>query len=175
MSPSRLIDLLLRLLFGKSPLYRDIRRVQRMMRKVQRQSARPRATGTMPGAVAGPCRVIDGDTIDVDGWRIRLAGIDAPELNDPWGREAKSHLIMLCRGQVVRAVPDGTVSYQRHVATCYLPDGRDIAAEMVRAGLALDWASYSGGKYRHLEPPGARRHLWRCEAHQNGHRAPSRG
>lgn len=30
-------------------------------------------------------------------------------------------------------------SYDRVVATCYLPDGRDLSAEMVKIGQAIDW------------------------------------
>jgi endonuclease YncB( thermonuclease family) len=62
---------------------------------------------------------------------------------------------------------DGT-SYNRVVAVCTLPDGRDLSAEMVKAGLALDWEKFSGGKYRHLEPEGVRKKLWRCAAKHNG-------
>lgn len=32
--------------------------------------------------LTGPARVIDGDTVDVRGQRIRLHGIDAPEVSD---------------------------------------------------------------------------------------------
>ncbi|MFV2002606.1 MAG: nuclease, partial [Paracoccaceae bacterium] len=55
---------------------------------------------------------------------------------------------------------NGERSHDRLVGTCCLPDGRDIAAELVRQGLALDWARFSGGKYRHLEPSDARNKLW---------------
>lgn len=60
------------------------------------------------------------------------------------------------------------MSYDRVVAECFLPDGRDLAAELVKAGLALDWPKFSGGKYRHLEPPDARRKLWRANLRQGG-------
>jgi micrococcal nuclease len=60
------------------------------------------------------------------------------------------------------------LSYDRLVAECFLPDGRDLAAELVRCGLALDWSKFSGGKYRHLEPADARRRLWRAQARQRG-------
>lgn len=122
--------------------------------------------------LSGPCWVIDGDTIDIGGKRIRLSGIDAPELDHPYGKSAKWALITLCKGMKITAVFDGEVSYERGVATCYLPDGRDLSAEMVKLGMALDWAKYSGGKYRSLEEPGLRRKLWRCDARQKG-RMPS--
>lgn len=112
--------------------------------------------------------MIDGDTIDIAGTRIRLAGIDAPELGDPYGNKAKWTLVNLCKGQQVRAVYDGEQSHDRTVATCYLPDGRDLSAEMIKAGMAIDWPKFSHGKYRHLEPHGIRKKLWRCDARQRG-------
>jgi micrococcal nuclease len=54
-----------------------------------------------------------------------------------------------------------------------LPDGRDLSAEMVKAGHAIDWRKFSGGKYRQLEPDGIRKKLWRCDARQKG-RMPAR-
>lgn len=60
------------------------------------------------------------------------------------------------------------VSYDRIVAKCYLPDGTDLAAELVRQGLALDWPKFSGGEYRILEPEGIRKKLWRAAAKQQG-------
>lgn len=56
----------------------------------------------------------------------------------------------------------------RTVAVCRLGDGRDLSAEMVRCGLAIDWPKYSGGKYGDLELPEARRKLWLADARQKG-------
>lgn len=122
--------------------------------------------------LAGRCWVVDGDTIWIGETSIRLAGIDAPELDHPWGVNAKVHLIKLCKGQTIRAVFHGEQSHLREVATCYLPDGRDLSAEMVRAGMAVDWPKYSGGKYRPLETAHARQLLWRCVARQQGRMPP---
>lgn len=116
----------------------------------------------------GRAWVIDGDTIDISGTRIRLAGIDAPEVDHPYGKTAKWALVNLCKGHEVRAVFDGDLSHDRTVATCYLPDGRDLSAEMVKAGLAIDWPKFSRGKYAGLELPGTRKKLWRCDARQKG-------
>lgn len=124
-------------------------------------------------AIVGRCWVVDGDTIDIGGTRIRLAGIDAPEMDHPYGKEAKFALIRLCQGEQVRAVFSGDLSHDRTVATCYLPDGRDLSAEMVKAGLAIDWPKFSKGRYRHLEPDGVRRRLWRCDARQKGRMPPT--
>ena len=123
-------------------------------------------------AVVGTCYVIDGDSIVIGNVMIRLAGIDAPELNQPWGQKDKWALFDLCKGQVVRAELDGSMSYDRLVATCYLPDGRNLSVEMVTMGLALDWAKFSGGLYRSFEPAGIRKKLWRVEARHRGQFPP---
>lgn len=122
--------------------------------------------------VRGRAWVIDGDTIDINGRRIRLAGIDAPEMDHPYGKNAKWTLVNLCKGQDIRAVYDGDLSHDRTVATCYLPDGRDLSAEMVKAGMAIDWPKFSRGKYAALELPGIRKKLWRCDARQKGRLPP---
>ena len=124
--------------------------------------------------VRGRAWVIDGDTLDISGTRIRLAGIDAPELDHPYGKSAKWVLVNLCKGTEIRAVCDGDVSHDRTVATCYLPDGRDLSAEMVKAGMAIDWPKFSRGKYAGLEPEGIRKKLWRCDARQKGRMPPPR-
>ena len=118
--------------------------------------------------IRGHCWVIDGDTIMINKTCIRLAGIDAPELDHPYGQVAKRVLMGLCRGQVVTATTDGSSSYERTVAVCHLADGRDLSAEMVKAGFALDWRRYSGGRYRHLEVEGTRKKLWRVDAKHKG-------
>ncbi len=118
--------------------------------------------------LSGRCYVIDGDTITIAGQNIRLFGIDAPELDDPYGKISKQKLMQLCAGQKIKAVCTGDLSHERQVAKCYLADGRDLSAEMVKNGMAIDWPKYSGGAYRHLEPDGVRKKLWRCVARQNG-------
>ena len=125
-------------------------------------------------SVVGPCWVVDGDTIVIDKITIRLFGIDAPEMDHPYGQKAKWALLNLSKGQEVRAVFDGSLSHDRSVAICYLPDGRDLSAEMVKLGMALDWPKYSGGRYRQFEHPGLRRIHWRADARQKGRFPPTR-
>ena len=140
-----------------------------------RRQAEPRAIAVklrqpvpVETVLRGRCWVIDGDTIVINKIRLRLAGIDAPELDHPWGKKSKWAMVQLCKGQTVTARIKPELSYDRMVAECFLPDGRDLAAELVRIGLALDWPKFSGGKYRHLEPEDARRKLWRADARQRG-------
>lgn len=116
----------------------------------------------------GAAYVVDGDTIRVCKTQIRLFGIDAPELNHPYGVRAKRALLQLCNNQPIRAVVTDEDTHGRTVARCYLPDGRDLSAEMVKLGLAIDWPKFSGGKYRHLETPDARRKLYLADARQKG-------
>lgn len=147
------------------------------MRRVERApTPHVRAPSAVPpaeAALVGRCWVIDGDTIEISGTRVRLFGIDAPELDDPYGKNARWTLVRLCKGAQIRAVLSGDLSHDRTVATCYLPDGRDLSAEMVRLGVAIDWPKFSKGKYRHLEPEWVRRALWRCVDRQEGRRPPT--
>jgi len=122
----------------------------------------------------GRCWVIDGDTIRIRDTNIRIEGIDAPELDQAWGPEAKWALLALCKGQEVTATILRRDLYGRLIATCHLSDGRDLGAEMVRLGLALDWPLFSQGKYRHLEPPGVRRKLRHLDVGQTRYRSRQR-
>ena len=171
-----LFRVLVRLFAGRaaapSPIVRRRNRSNRYSFGRRRQ---PRAIGVnlpqplpMETVLRGRCWVIDGDTIVINNIRLRLAGIDAPELDHPWGQQSKWALVQLCKGQTVTARIKPELSYDRRVAECFLPDGRDLAAELVRSGLALDWPKFSGGKYRHLEPEDVRRKLWRAAARQRG-------
>lgn len=119
----------------------------------------PMGAPPVPGALEGRAYVIDGDTIVIARQKIRLAGIDAPELDHPYGQKSKWAMVAICKGRTVTARLTGETSHDRLVAVCTLEDGRDIGAELIKAGLALDWALFSGGKYRHLEPRGVRRRL----------------
>lgn len=120
--------------------------------------------------ISGSAYVIDGDSIVVKQTQIRLFGVDAPELNHPFGQKAKWAMVNLCKGQQIRAEVTEQDAHGRTVAKCYLEDGRDLSAELVKLGLAVDWPKFSGGKYRSLEPPGIRKKLWLADARQKGRR-----
>ena len=118
--------------------------------------------------LVGAAYVTDGDTIKIKKTQIRLFGIDAPELNHPYGKKAKWALHSLCKGQSIRAEITDEDGYGRTVARCYLSDGRDLSAEMVKQGLAIDWPKFSGGKYKDLEPADVRKKLFLADARQKG-------
>ncbi len=118
--------------------------------------------------ISGPAYVIDGDSIVIRKTQVRLFGVDAPEMNHPYGKKAKWALVSLCKGQTVRAVISEKDAYGRTVARCYLPDGRDLSAEMVKLGLAIDWPKFSRGIYRAMEVPDARKKMWLADARQKG-------
>ena len=112
--------------------------------------------------INGKCHVIDADTIVIGKQDIHFAGIDAPELHNPYGKQAKWALVELCKGQTVTAYLTGETSYNRVVAKCFLDHRRDLAAEMVKLELALDIPHFPNADYKHLETPKARRKpLWR--------------
>ena len=121
-----------------------------------------------PIVLEGPAYVTDGDTITIQKTQVRLYGIDAPELNHPFGQKAKWAMVKLCKGNTIRAEVTEEDDYGRTVAKCFLPDGRDLSAELVKQGLAIDWPKFSGGKYSHLEVAGVRKKLWLADARQKG-------
>lgn len=118
--------------------------------------------------LVGPAYVTDGDTITIQKTQVRLYGIDAPELNHPYGKKAKWAMVRLCKGHSVRAEITDEDEYGRTVAKCFLPDGRDLSEELVKQGLAIDWPKFSGGKYSNLEVAGIRKKLWLADARQKG-------
>ena len=117
----------------------------------------------------GRAYVVDGDTIKLEKTNVRLFGIDAPELDHPYGKKAMWDLRKICAGQTITAEVIEEDTHGRTVAQCFLPDGTDLSAEMVKRGLALDWPKFSGGRYKALETPDARRKLWLANARQKGH------
>lgn len=101
--------------------------------------------------------VVDGDTFDlVDGTRIRVCGIDAPEDFEPGFQQSAAALEAIIQGRAVRCVQvgGGTVcdgrskptNGNRVVAQCFV-NGKDIAEPMVDGGFACDWKKFSGGAY----------------------------
>lgn len=84
-------------------------------------------------------RIADGDSIELRVGlsleRIRLAGIDAPEYFQPFGREARDRLRELCDGQSVHAVVFGKDRHGRLLADVYVRD-RWVNGTMVADGHA---------------------------------------
>lgn len=102
--------------------------------------------------ISGQPRVVDGDTLVIDGTRIRLYGIDAPETRQTcqhddvdWlcGQEASKALREYMGGADLRCEREDTDRYGRMVAKCYRPDRTDIGEWMVSSGWALAYRQYS--------------------------------
>ncbi len=101
--------------------------------------------------ISGPAVAIDGDTLEMTGFRIRLFGVDAVELSQTcerdgaaWGcgAEAKAQLAALVAGQAVACEQRDTDVYGRVVAVCRA--GRvDLSAAMARAGYAVALRAFS--------------------------------
>ncbi|MGE7369137.1 thermonuclease family protein [Neorhizobium sp. NPDC001467] len=96
-------------------------------------------------SIAGPFFVVDGDTLAAEGERLRIAGMDAPEIDQTcardgqaWdcGQEAKTALRqVMARG---KATCHGSERdrYGRLLVDCFV-DGRPVAGAMVGAGMAV--------------------------------------
>ena len=109
---------------------------------------------TSASAIAVPsgiARVIDGDTIDISGQRIRLHGIDTPEAKQTcqregvtWlcGAEATKTLRELINGSKVSCTERDKDRYGRIVAVCRA-GGVNLNAAMVQSGMALAYRKYS--------------------------------
>jgi endonuclease YncB( thermonuclease family) len=102
--------------------------------------------------LTGRVRVIDADTWDVGRERVRLFGIDSPEIDqmcgDQQGRDwacgvwATDQVRALYGGRRVTCERLGQDRYGRTVARCFV-DGKDVAREMVAQGLAFAFRRYS--------------------------------
>jgi endonuclease YncB( thermonuclease family) len=97
----------------------------------------------LPAPFKGKAYVIDGDTIEVDGERIRLFGMDAPEMGQSQGLEAKKALASMTKGHTVKVYPVDIDRYHRLVGRVIRTDGKDLSELMVENGLALASTRYS--------------------------------
>ncbi|MCB8820006.1 thermonuclease family protein [Microvirga rosea] len=100
--------------------------------------------------VAGRAFAVDGDTIRIGSHKIRLKGIDAPELNQSCirdgrpvlcGEKARDTLLGMILNQNVECRVAGRDRYQRQLARCYV-NGEDIGARMVEEGCAIAYGDY---------------------------------
>ena len=120
--------------------------------------------------LAGSARIIDGDTLEVRGSRIRLHGIDAPESAQqcrtggqvwPCGREATRALALRIGSHPVACKEHGRDRYGRVVAVCRVGD-KDVNAWMVAEGWAFAYRQYSR-RYlaEEMAAKAAKRGVWR--------------
>ena len=100
----------------------------------------------------GSARAVDGDTLEVAGQKVRLFGIDAPELDQVCERDgrrwacgdaSRAALARIVGGRQLTCELRDIDRYGRNVAIC-MAGGDDVAALMVRQGLALAYRRYSG-------------------------------
>lgn len=127
-----------------------------------------------PPPIVGRATVVDGDTLEVRGQRIRLWGIDAPESRQTCeragqtyrcGQEAANRLSARLGARTVSCTPRGRPDrYGRIVARCVV-QGVDLGAWLVSEGLALDYPRFSGGTHSGAERGArqARRGVWAGE------------
>ena len=101
--------------------------------------------------ITGLASVIDGDTIDINGVRIRLNGIDSPEKEQIcrkegmiWycGVEAAKAMRHLTNGHIVSCIGNTKDRYRRLIAECFVGT-INLNASMVKIGLALAYRQYS--------------------------------
>lgn len=99
----------------------------------------------------GVARVVDGDTLRLGGERIRLKGIDAPELDQTCrrddvryacGRQARAALERLAGGAPVRCTGWERDRHGRLLAVCHAGES-DLNAAMVMSGWAVAFGAYT--------------------------------
>lgn len=100
--------------------------------------------------IAGRARVGDGDTITIKNERIRIIGIDAPELSQPCflnkeriacGVLSKKHMIKLINNRPVRCKWIERDQYGRILGRCTAGDS-DLNRTMVEDGWAVSYSDY---------------------------------
>ena len=96
-------------------------------------------------------KITDGDTIKINGEKIRFSGIDTPELKQVCVKEsvknfcgitAKQILIDKIADSKVICVSEGKDQYKRTLAECFVND-KSLSSYLVRRGYAFAYRKYS--------------------------------
>ena len=100
---------------------------------------------------ADSLRVVDGDTIVLNGEKIRFSGIDTPELKQtclkdsrevPCGMTAKMLLVKKIGNATIECISEGKDNYKRTLAECFV-NGESLSKFLVRSGYAFAYRKYS--------------------------------
>lgn len=101
------------------------------------------------GVRVGPERIVgtvsavhDGDTLTVGGGPVRLASIDAPELDQAHGPSSRRQLAAMVLGQTVTVTSAQTDRYDRVVGTVFKSDCSNVNLDLVLDGAAWYHAAY---------------------------------
>ena len=96
-------------------------------------------------------KIIDGDTIILNGEKIRFSGIDTPELKQTCmkgekkgfcGMFAKMLLIKKIGNETPKCINEGKDAYKRTLAECFI-NGESLSVFLVRSGYAFAYRKYS--------------------------------
>lgn len=105
--------------------------------------------------VTGTARIVDGDTLNINGQSIRLFGVDAPEKRQTCQRQGVGYSCGLMATDTLRSITAGRAvrclvmthdKYGRSVARCEV-NGESLNKALVRSGLALAYYQYGGWVY----------------------------
>ena len=101
--------------------------------------------------IIGYAKVIDADTIYIDSYKIRLEGIDAPEIKQKCilnqkeyfcGLFSKNKLKEKVDAKIIKCISSGKDRYKRYLATCFA--GKiDLNKWLVKNGYAIAYRKYS--------------------------------
>ena len=100
---------------------------------------------------ADSLRVVDGDTIVLNGEKIRFTGIDTPELKQTClqdnqkvscGMIAKKLLAEKISNATLECISEGKDAYKRTLAECFV-NGESLSKFLVRSGYAFAYRKYS--------------------------------
>ena len=96
-------------------------------------------------------KIVDGDTIHLNGEKIRFSGIDTPELKQTCvkddviyscGVTAKEILIQKIDNNIVKCISEGKDQYKRTLAECFV-NKESLSSYLVRSGYAFAYRRYS--------------------------------
>ena len=96
-------------------------------------------------------RIVDGDTIILNGEKIRFSGIDTPELKQTClqggqkigcGMSARMLLVKKIGNNTPECISEGKDVYQRTLAECFI-NGESLSSFLVRSGYAFAYRKYS--------------------------------
>lgn len=109
-----------------------------------------RASGTVGEVFQGNVtRIVDGDTFwtDAADVRIRIWGLDAPELGAPGGDAATEALRRIVGNAPVTCLTRDIDRWGRIVGQCFSANGEDITRQMIEGGTSTEFCRFSRNHY----------------------------